>query len=61
MAIELAAELDRALRGLGVGQALRRIALQKHALAAELVIRRRAAEIHHGDLLELVDGIDGGT
>ena len=52
--VERAAERDRARRGLRVGQAARRIALPEHALVADRVVVRRAAEILRRDLLQLL-------
>ena len=53
VAVERAAERDRALRRLRVGQAARRIVAAVHALAGQRVVLRLAAEILRGDLLQL--------
>ena len=54
VAVELAAERNRACGGLRVGQASRRIAFPEHALVADRVVVRRAAEILRRDLLQLL-------
>ena len=53
MTVELAAEGDRARRGLRVGQPARRIAFAEHPLVADRVIVRRSAQILRRDLLQL--------
>ena len=49
--VELTAKLDRALRGLRIRQTFSRIALREYPLAADIVVVRRAAQIHRRDLL----------
>src|SRR6201999_4568685 len=57
LATVLAAELDRALRGLRVGQAAARRAFREYAVAVDVVIIRLAAEILRRDLFQLLQGI----
>jgi len=51
VAVEPAAERNRAARRLSVGQTTRRVVAAVDAFLAEHVVGRRAAEILRGDLL----------
>src|SRR5690606_8942982 len=60
VAREPAAELDRALRGLGVREPRARIVLPEDTLVLDVVVVGRPAEIHRGDLFQLRDGVHRG-
>ena len=57
LAGELAAELDRLLRRLSVGDRLRRIGLADHLLRSEVIVGGRAAEHLGGDVGQLRLGV----